>query len=299
MTEPIDNEDFENKKKAAELDKLNKEIKKIEAETKEIISRKRSAWAPMIGSLIIGAATLGITYGTGFFDGKLALVEAETLVIQVRKDSLSRTIDSLKSNYRRDSINSLSRINSQNKQLDSLEQKFIQDKLKFDKERVKYGYVISQKEREIGGLRNENNKIDECIIKAEKFLKYCIRYDEPDPSLNNSEFLIGGYKPPYKTRFSLSLEEIANLNILSLTYDQFLKDFAGYKVVGKPGMGYNDYINSSDGNMRVIVSPSLYGNFKATTRNNIKEIYFQFECYKSLSNTQKLKLLKQMIVRPY
>ena len=293
----MDNKEFESLRKYAELKKLNKEIAKIEAETEEIISRKRSAWAPMIGSLIIGAATLGITYGTGFFDGKLALVEAETLVIQVKKDSLSRRIDSLQSIYRKDSINFFTRIKNQDKQLDSLSQKFVQDKRKFDKERAKYGYVIFQKEQKIGMLISENKKIEECIIKANEFLKYCVRYNEYEPALNNQEYLIKGYKPPYKTRFSLSLEEVANLNINSMTYDQFLKEVSGYKAVGQLGIGVNNYIYSTDGKQSVIVR-SNGGGFQATARNDISKNRSQFECYKGFSNAQKLELLRQIIVRP-
>jgi hypothetical protein len=301
----MDNEEFESLKKDAELKKLNKEIVKLDAESKELSWRKFSAWAPAISSIIIGFITLYFTISSGFLDGKSALVKAEALVMQVRKDSLSRTIDSLKSIYRRDSMNLLTRINNQNKKLDSLSQKFIQDKIKFDKERAKNGYVISQKEKEIVGLKNEKIrlisekiKVENCLIKAKEFLKYCIRYEDYEPALNNQEFLIRGYKPPYKTRFSLSLEEVANLNISSMTYDQFLKEVAGYKAVGQLGTGVNDYINSSDGKQSVIVR-SNFGNFQATARNGISEIRSEFECYKSFSNTQKLQLLKQMIIRTY
>jgi len=293
------NAEFESLKKAAELNKLNKEITKIEAETKEICWRKLSAWAPAISSIIIGMITLYFTISSGFLDGKSALVKAETLVLQVRKDSLSRTIDSLnkKSSVFISTIDKQNlEIKTNNKQLDSLELKFIQDKIKFDKERGKYRYVICQKEKEIGGLKNENIGLEECLPKAKDFLKYCIRYEEYEPELYNQESLIKGYKPPYKTRFSLSLEEVANLNISSMTYQQFLIEFAGFKVEGQLGTGVSDYLYSLDKKVSVIVR-SNGGNFQRTATNNINENRSQFECYKSLSKEQRLNLLKHMIIR--
>jgi hypothetical protein len=291
----MDNEEFESLKKDAELKKLNKEIAKIEAETEEIISKRGSAWAPAV----IAICSVIIVYVNGCLtDSKSKLVAEETKNQQVKNDK-SRAI------FHRDSLILISQKNKIQKQLDSLSQKFIQDKIKFDKERAKYGYVISRKEKEIGGLKNEKIglisekiNVENCLIKAKEFLKYCIRYEDYEPALNNQEFLIKGYKPPYKTRFSLSLEEVAKLNISLMTYDQFLKEVAGYKAVGQLGTGVNDYINSSDGKQSVIVR-SNFGNFQATARNGISEIRSEFECYQSFSNTQKLQLLKQMIIRTY
>jgi hypothetical protein len=288
MDEPIDNEHFDLKKKALEIEKLEKEIVKLDREGTELKWRKWSSW----GAAIIAICSVAIVGLNGYLtDSKSKLVAEETKNQQAKNDT-SRAI------FQRDSLNLISQKNIIQKQLDSLSQRFRDDKIKFDKERAKYGYVISQKEKEIGGLRNEKNKIEECLIKAKEFLKHCIRYDEYEPELYNQESLIRGYKPPYKTRFSLTLEEVANLNIISMTYDQFLKDVAGYKAIGQTGVAINDVIYSSDGKKSIVVK-SNGGGFQMTARNSINEIRSQFECYKGLPNTQKLKLLKQMIIRTY
>lgn len=296
----MDNEEFESLKKAAELNKLNKEIAKIEAETKELSWRKLSAWAPAISSVIIGAITLYFTISSGFLDGKSALVKAETLVMQVRKDSLSRRIDSLQSIYRKDSINFLKRIENQDKQLDSLSQKFIQDKVKFDKERVKYGYVISQKEKEIGGLRNEKNtlsfeisKVEDCFPKAKEFLlKYCVKTNVSGMSMDSIIRMIS--PPPYKTRFNRPFDEIAIMDISKMNYIQFLQITANFKI--SMGMLTIDIV-SEDGSVRVI-KEVIQGNL--TTRQapaTIADITSKFECYKNLNPNQKLKLLSEVTRR--
>jgi hypothetical protein len=300
MTEPIDNEDFENKKKVAELDKLNKEIKKIEAETEEIISKKRSAWAPMIGSIIIGIITLSITWGTGFFNGKLELIEAKALVMQVRKDSLSRRIDSLQSIYRKDSINFLTRIKNKDKNLDSLSQKFIQDRKTFDKERVKYSYVISQKQKEIAGLKKEKDilsfeisKAEDCVPKAKEFLlEYCVKTKVPRLSYDSLIRQIP--PPPYKTRFNKSFEEIAKLDISKINYSEFLQSTANFKIVDN---SFSVNVVSEDGLISVIVYANR-GNL--TIRQApaiIADITYKFECFKKLNPTQRLKLLNEVTRR--
>lgn len=286
MTEPIDNEEFENKKRDAELNKLNKEIKKIEAETEEIIARKRSAWAPMIGSIIIGVITLSITWGTGFFDGKLELIEAKALVMQVRKDSLSRTIDSLKSIYRKDSINFLTRIKNQDKQLDSLSQKFIRDKIKFEKERVKYGYMISQKEEEI-------SKVENNFPKAKEFLlKYCVKTNVP--SISYDSIIRQIPPPPYKTRFNKPLEEIAKMDISKMNYIQFLEVTANFKISME---GFTLDIVSEDGSVRVIKEANRGNMTIRQAPAIIADITSKFESYKKLNPNQKLKLLNEVTRR--
>lgn len=296
----MDNEEFESLKKHAELKKLTKEIAKIEAETEEIISRKKSAWAPMIGSIIIGIITLSITWGTGFFNGKLELIEAETLVMQVRKDSLSRTIDGLKSIYRKDSINFLTRIKNQDKQLDSLSQKFIQDKQKFDKERAKYGYVISKKEIEIGALKNEKNeltseisKVENCFPKAKEFLlEYCVKTNVK--GLSYDSLINQITPPPYKTRFNRSLEEVAKLDISKMSYSEFLQSTANFKLSDDT---FKVNAVSEDGSKSVLVY-AIRGNLTVRQAPQmIANIKSKFECYKNLSINQKLKLLNEVIVR--
>jgi hypothetical protein len=284
MTEPVDNLDV--KKKELEIEKLQKEITKLERESTELRWRKWSNW----GAAIIAICSVAIVGLNGYLiDSKAKLVKEETLNQQAKNNKL---------------ISQKSKIQ---KQLDSLEQKFIQDKLKFDKERVKYGYVISQKENEIGGLRNEKSellsektKIEDCLIKAKEFLKYCIRYNE-QPEKNNPEvynaYLMGATFP-YKTRFIKPLEEISKMDISKMDYLQFLENAANFRREYNYRNLTNDIV-SQDSIIRIPISAN-YGNITVQrTPHKVGEIRSQFECYKSFSNTQKLKLLKQMIVRPY
>lgn len=299
MSEPIDNEQLDKNKKVLEVEKLEKELIKINHETIEIRWKKYSAWGPTI----IAICSLIFVWANGFLDAKSALVKAEMLNLEGKRDALNIIIKKL--NSEKDSLSNIlfsyvSQIKRQEEEIKKSE-KLIDN---LGSKIINYHKEISRKEIEIGELRNEKiglvfekTKIEDCLIKAKEFLKYCIRYNDYEPELNNQEYLIRGYKPPYKTRFSLSLEEFAKLNISSMTYDQFLKEVVGYKAVGQLGMGVNDYINSSDGKQSVIVK-SNFGNFQMTARNSINEIRSQFECYKNLSNSQKLKLLKQMIIRP-
>lgn len=289
MADFTDNEDLDAKKKALEIVKLDREIRKIEAETEEIISKKTSAWAPMIGSIIIGLITLSITWGTGFFNGKLELIEAQSIVMNVRKDNLSKKIDSLTIVYRKDSISLLTRIKNQDRQLDSLSQKFIQDKTRFDKERLKYGYEISQKEEEI-------LKIERCLPKAKEFLKCCILYDEQVLGLSNADSLMRGYNPPYKTRFNRPLKEVANMNLSEMNYRKFLEVTANFKIDSSFRSFTTDMV-SADGKVRVVLRAN-YGNITVRrTPMLVEEIKRNFDCFKDLTPEQRLRLLQEVIQR--
>lgn len=294
----MDNEEFESLKKDAELKKLNKEIVKLDAESKELSWRKFSAWAPAISSIIIGFITLYFTISSGFLDGKSALVKAEALVMQVRKDSLSRTIDSLKSIYRKDSINFLTRIKNQDKQLDSLSQKFIQDKIKFDKERVKSNQVILQNRNQIRELNSRKDsliknkdKLIDCFSRANDFIMtYCIKVDE----IPYQEIFSPTPKPFYH-RFSKPFEEIAKMDISSLNYQQFLIEFADYKVSSNEII--DKFLISNDNKKKIELSV-IQGHYNQKLISDLHiKLTGQFNCWKRLSKEERLQLLNQSINR--
>jgi hypothetical protein len=298
MADFTDNEDLDAKKKALEIEKLQKELIKIDHETIEIRWKKWSAWGPTAIAII----SLFFVWANGFLDAKSALVKAETLNLEGKRDALNLKIKLLDNKV--DSLESISLLAV--KEINKREGLIVEmgDKIgNLGKKNLKYLKLISSIKNQIKRLESIKDSVntailnaEDCFLKAREFMKHCILYDEYEPALYNQEFLVKGYKPPYRTRFTISLEEVANLNIASMNYAQFLKDVVGYKQDGRPGMAVNDYIKSSDNKVTIIVR-SNFGNFQQTARNNISDLNSQFECYKSLSKSQKIKLLNQMIIR--
>jgi hypothetical protein len=274
MAEPVDNLDV--KKKELEIEKLQKEITKLERESTELRWRKWSNW----GAAIIAICSVAIVGLNGYLiDSKAKLVKEETLNQQAKNNKL---------------ISQKSKIQ---KQLDSLEQKFIQDKLKFDKERVKYGYVISQKEKEIGGLRNEKSelisektKIEDCYSRASDFMRLCIKNDE----VSHQEYFLA-IPPPFKNRFVKSFDEISKMDYSKMDYSTFLQTIANFKI-DSSNIGVV-YLVSEDEKIKIMTF-SNQGSWRAG--HIIREqgkLKGQFNCWKRLSPQQRLKLLNQIIIR--
>lgn len=291
MTEPIDDEQLDRNKKSLEIAKLSTEIKKIEAETKELNWRKISAWAPAISSIIIALITIVVTTMSGFLDGKSALVRAETLVLQVKKDSLSVI-------FHRDSLKMISEINKTAKQRDSLASKFIQDKIKFEKERIKLNQIISQSKNQIVGLitvkdslTKNNNKLITCYSRANDFIMtYCIK----DDGIPYQE-LFSSIPKPFYHRFSKSFDEIATMDISTMNYQQFLMEFVGYKI-GSDQL-IDKFIISEDKKKRIELSVIQGHGLRKGIEDLHKKLTGQFNCWKGLSKDERLELLKQSINR--
>lgn len=288
MAESIDNEDFENEKKSAELKKLNKEIAKIEAETEEIISKRGSAWAPTV----IAICSVIIVYVNGCLtDSKSKLVQEETKNLKIKNDK-SRVI------FHRDSLILISQKNKIQRQLDSLSQKFIEDKKKFDIERLKYGFVISQKEKEIGGLvaKNDssiknNTKLINCYSRATDFIKtYCIKDDE----IPYQEAFATILKPFYH-RFSRTFDEIAKMDVSSMNYQQFLIGVADYRIGSSQLI--DKFIISKD-NKKTIELSVIQGHYNRKLISDLhNKLTGQFDCWKKLNEVERLQLLNQSINR--
>lgn len=264
------------KKKALEIEKLEKEIIKLDREGTELRWRKWSNW----GAAIIAICSVAIVGLNGYLtDSKSKLVAEETKNQQVKNDK-SRAI------FHRDSLILISQKNKIKKQLDSLEQKFIQDKIKFDKERVKYGYVISQKEKEI-------SKVENSFPKAKEFLlKYCVKTNVPAISYDSIIRQIP--PPPCKTRFNKPIEEIAKMDISKMNYIQFLEVTANFKVSVE---GFTVDIISEDGSVRVIKEANRGNMAIRQAPAIIADITSKFESYKNLKPNQKLKLLNEVTRR--
>ncbi|PWK22995.1 hypothetical protein LV89_03263 [Arcicella aurantiaca] len=283
-------ENLDQKKKELEIVKLEREITKLECEGTELKWRKYSNWGPAI----IAIFSVAIVGFNGYLtDSKSKLVAEETKNQQVKNDK-SRDI------FRRDSLILIAQKNKIQRQLDSLGQKFIDDKQKFDKERAKYGYVISKKEIEIGALKNEKtllsseiSKVENCFPKAKEFLlEYCVKTNVK--GLSYDSLINQITPPPYKTRFNRPLEEIAKLDISKMNYSEFLQRTANFKLrddtfkvnaVSEDG-SINIVVYAIRGNLTVRQAPQMIANIKS-----------KFECYKDLSISQKLKLLNEVIVR--
>ena len=178
MEDFIDEDSIDEAKRKLEIDKLRKELIKIDHETVEIRWKKYSAWGPTI----IAICSLIFVWANGFLDSKSALVKAETLNLEGKRDALNITIKKL--NSEKDSISNISflyvsQIKRQEEEIKKSE-KLIDD---LGNKIFTYRKEVSKKEIEIGGLVNEKNtltseisKVENCFPKAKEFLlKYCVK----------------------------------------------------------------------------------------------------------------------------
>lgn len=295
MEDFIDVDNIDDTKKKLEIDKLRKEIIKIDYETTEIKWKKWSAWGPTI----IAICSLIFVWANGFLDAKSALVKAETLNLEGKRDALNLKIKNLNSKI--DSLNSvsvfsISEIKRREEEIENLEVQIygLQSK------NSKYRQGIYRVEGQIKALNStkdslysEISKVENCFPKAKEFLlQYCVITQVKSMSLDS--VTSGINPPPYKTRFKKSLKEIASMDISSMDYIQFLKITANFKTIVKR---FTINIISEDG----LVSPITVVTDGAMTRvQGRREIYdtaSKFECYKGLSTNQKLKLLNEVIIR--
>lgn len=295
MAEPIDNEQLDAKKKGLEIEKLQKELIKIDHETTEIRWKKYSAWGPTI----IAVCSLIFVWANGFLDAKSALVKAETLNLEGKRDALNITIKKL--NSEKDSLSSISflyvsQIKRQEEEIKKSE-KLIGN---LGGKISNYRKEVSRKEIEIGGLKNEKNvlsseisKVENCFPKAKEFLlQNCIKTNVP--SISYDSIIRQIPPPPYKTRFNRPLEEIAKMDISKMSYSQFLQNTANFKVSD------NSFSVSVVSDDRLISIPlyAIRGNMTIRqVPGMVADITYKFECYKSLSMNQKLKLLNEVTIR--
>lgn len=295
MEDFIDEKSIDETKKKLEIDKLNKELIKIDHETIEIIWRKYSAWGPTI----IAVSSLIFVWANGFLDAKSALVKAETLNLEGKRDALNITIKKL--NSERDSLSNISflyvsQIKRQEEEIKKSE-KLISD---LGGKISNYRKEVSRKEIEIGGLRNDKNtlsseisKVENCFPKAKEFLlHYCVKTNVP--SISYDSIIRQIPPPPYKTRFNKSLEEVAKIDISKMSYGQFLQNTANFKVNDN---SFSVACVSEDGLIRIPLY-AIRGNMTIRQVPGIvADVTYKFECYKSLNTNQKLKLLNEVIIR--
>ena len=295
MEDFIDADSVDDIKKKLEIDKLKKELVKIDHETTEIRWKKYSAWGPTI----IAICSLIFVWANGFLDAKSALVKAETLNLEGKRDALNITIKKL--NSEKDSLRNISflyvsQIKRQKEEIENSE-KLIGN---LGSRIFNYRKEVSKKEIEIGGLVTEKNnltseisKVEDCFPRAKEFLlKYCVKTNVSGMSMDSILRMFS--PPPYKTRFNNSLEEIAKMDISKMNYIQFLEVTSNFKIsVGNLTVD----IVSEDGLVRVIKEANRGNLTIRQAPREIADISSKFECYKNLSVNQKLKLLNQVIRR--
>lgn len=295
MEDFIDEDSMDVKKKALEIAKLEKELVKIDHETTEIRWKKYSAWGPTI----IAVCSLIFIWANGFLDAKSALVKAETLNLEGKREALNITIKKLYSE--KDSLSKISflyisEIKSQEKEIKKSEELIdnLGSKISI------YRKEVSRKEIEIGGLRNDKNtlsseisKVENCFPKAKEFLlKYCVKTNLQGMSMDSIIRMIS--PPPYKTRFNKPLDEIAKMDISKMNYIQFLEVTANFRV--RIGNLTVDVI-SEDGLVQVIKEANRGNMTIRQAPTIIADITTKFECYKNLGTNQKLKLLNEVTRR--
>ena len=295
MAEPIDNEQLDAKKKALEIEKLQKELIKIDHETTEIRWKKWSTWGPTL----IAIGSFIFVWKNGFLDAKSALVKAETLNLEAKRDSLNVKIKRMNSKI--DSLNSISvfsisEIKRREKEIENLEVQIygLQSK------NSKYRQGIYRIEGQIktlnstkDSLNSEISKVENCFPKAKEFLlRYCVKTNVS--SISYDSLIRQIPPPPYKTRFNKSFEQISKLDVSKMSYSQFLQNVANFKISDNT---FSVNVVSEDGSVSVMVY-AIRGNL--TVRQApaiIADVTSKFECYKNLNPNQKLKLLNEVTRR--
>ena len=294
-TTSIDENSIDETKKKLEIDKLSKELFKIDHETIEIRWKKYSAWGPTI----IAVCSLIFVWANGFLDAKSALVKAETLNLEGKRDALNITIKKL--NSERDSLSNISflyvsQIKRQEEEIKKSEKVIGNLGGKISN----YRKEVSKKEEEIGGLRNEKNtltseisKVENCFPKAKEFLlQYCVKTNVP--SISYDSIIRQTPPPPYKTRFNRPLEEIAKLDISKMNYSQFLQSTANFKISDNT---FSVDVVSEDGLIRIPLY-AIRGNMTIRqVPGMVADVTHKFECYKNLNINQRLKLLNEVTRR--
>lgn len=291
----MDADNIDDIKKKLEIDKLRKELVKIDNETIEIRWKKYSAWGPTI----IAICSLIFVWANGFLDAKSALVKAETLNLEGKRDALNVKIKDLNSKI--DSLNSvsifsISEIKRREEEIEKLEIQIFG----LNNKNLKYQQGIYRIQGQIktlnstkDSLNSEILKVENCFPKAKEFLlKYCVKTNVSGMSTDSIIMMLS--PPPYKTRFNKSLEEIANMDISKMNYIQFLEITSNFKISVS---NLTVDIVSEDGLIRVIKEANRGNLTIRQAPREIADISSRFECYKSLSVNQKLKLLNQVIRR--
>jgi hypothetical protein len=248
--------------KSLEDRKTELEIKKLQLETNK--SKRMLDWISLIPNFITAIIAIG------------------TLVYAINQDILKNLAENLKN----DNKNLNEKVDSLNNDIEI-----------FTKQRAIIISEISRKKLELreinekyAGISRKLSNTENYYAKAFTFIKYfCVNDLVYNDRLNH----------PYTLRFNKTNKEIVEIDLSKMDFIKFLKTFAGYVEKGEVN-GSNKYLNSNDStftrsrrNILIIIGRRGYENeFYA-----LKEYSDQFECWKKLPKDQKVKLLRQVIVK--
>lgn len=302
--EPKDDKDTF--KKDLEIQKLQKEIKKLDLESTELKWRKFSAWGPTAVALITIGVSIYITFKTQLFQAITERLKIESLSTKIEKDILDARKDALSISIRElreDSIQRVKELKDIKNEISNLSSNFKKTEVKYKKLLIKREYLIKKLGVMTDSLGKEIVKAEDCYSKAKELLMICVRGVYEYES-SKYEFMqpYERRRYPLKTRFRKSDSEIAEMELSKINSIQFLIEIAYFELKNEfspdKKLLLNTNLVSNDGVISFAISTMMSGNIRKANINNANyKRDAQFECWKSLSKNQKLKLLKEIRIR--